>query len=226
MPRSRPASSGAGPPIAVDHHRGHGAAGGVRRHPSARPCRRRASRPSIRRGCICRANSSKAISAACWRPTAMSRCARSASNIPSRRPASWCRRIRRSRLRATSADVVHGILIQGTNVNTMLVPGYVSEQLMRFDQDRRLSDALPGVLLLRPRGHVGQGQGDRQGRLRQSREERREAELCWSIGSSSSLISGSPSRCSASRSRSAPGRCSSAARSAPGSPIPSSITAR
>ena len=35
-------------------------------------------------------------------------------------------------LRATSADVVHGILIQGTNVNTMLVPGYISEQLMRF----------------------------------------------------------------------------------------------
>ena len=37
-------------------------------------------------------------------------------------------------LRATSADVVHGILIQGTNINTMLVPGYVSEQLMRFDR--------------------------------------------------------------------------------------------
>jgi cytochrome c oxidase subunit 2 len=35
-------------------------------------------------------------------------------------------------LRATSADVVHGILIQGTNVNTMLVPGYISEQFMRF----------------------------------------------------------------------------------------------
>ncbi len=35
-------------------------------------------------------------------------------------------------LRATSADVVHGILIQGTNVNTMLVPGYISEQPMRF----------------------------------------------------------------------------------------------
>jgi cytochrome c oxidase subunit 2 len=28
--------------------------------------------------------------------------------------------------RATSADVVHGLLIEGTNVNTMLVPGYVS----------------------------------------------------------------------------------------------------
>jgi cytochrome c oxidase subunit 2 len=35
-------------------------------------------------------------------------------------------------LRATSADVVHGILIQGTNVNTMLVPGYISEQFMRL----------------------------------------------------------------------------------------------
>ena len=28
--------------------------------------------------------------------------------------------------RATSADVVHGFLIERTNVNTMLVPGYVS----------------------------------------------------------------------------------------------------
>jgi len=37
-------------------------------------------------------------------------------------------------LRATSADVVHGILIQGTNVNTMLVPGYISEQFMRFEK--------------------------------------------------------------------------------------------
>jgi cytochrome c oxidase subunit II len=37
-------------------------------------------------------------------------------------------------LRATSADVVHGILVQATNVNTMLVPGYVSEQFMRFEK--------------------------------------------------------------------------------------------
>lgn len=35
-------------------------------------------------------------------------------------------------IRATSADVVHGLLIEGTNVNTMLVPGYVSEQTARF----------------------------------------------------------------------------------------------
>ncbi len=37
-------------------------------------------------------------------------------------------------LRATSADVVHGIYIQGTNINTMLVPGYVSQQSMRFEK--------------------------------------------------------------------------------------------
>ena len=36
-------------------------------------------------------------------------------------------------VRATSADVVHGFLIDGTNVNTMLVPGYVSTTTMRFD---------------------------------------------------------------------------------------------
>jgi cytochrome c oxidase subunit 2 len=38
-------------------------------------------------------------------------------------------------LRATSADVVHGILVQATNINTMLVPGYVSEQFMRFERN-------------------------------------------------------------------------------------------
>jgi cytochrome c oxidase subunit II len=36
-------------------------------------------------------------------------------------------------VRGTSADVVHGFLIDGTNVNTMLVPGYVSTITMRFD---------------------------------------------------------------------------------------------
>ena len=34
--------------------------------------------------------------------------------------------------RATSPDVVHGFLIVGTNINTMLVPGYVSELPIRF----------------------------------------------------------------------------------------------
>jgi cytochrome c oxidase subunit II len=35
-------------------------------------------------------------------------------------------------LRATSADVVHGLLIEGTNINTMLVPGYISELQTSF----------------------------------------------------------------------------------------------
>ncbi len=30
-------------------------------------------------------------------------------------------------LRITSPDVIHGFLIAGTNANTMVVPGYVSE---------------------------------------------------------------------------------------------------
>jgi cytochrome c oxidase subunit 2 len=35
--------------------------------------------------------------------------------------------------RMTSADVVHGMLIEGTNVNTMLVPGYIADLPARFD---------------------------------------------------------------------------------------------
>jgi cytochrome c oxidase subunit 2 len=35
-------------------------------------------------------------------------------------------------LRITSADVVHGLIIEGSNINTMLVPGYVSELPVRF----------------------------------------------------------------------------------------------
>lgn len=35
--------------------------------------------------------------------------------------------------RATSADVVHGFLIDGTTVNTMLVPGYISTATARFE---------------------------------------------------------------------------------------------
>ena len=35
--------------------------------------------------------------------------------------------------RATSADVVHGFLIDGTNINLMLVPGYISSLGARFE---------------------------------------------------------------------------------------------
>ena len=36
--------------------------------------------------------------------------------------------------RAASPDVIHGFLIEGTNVNAMLVPGYVSVITARFDE--------------------------------------------------------------------------------------------
>jgi cytochrome c oxidase subunit II len=36
-------------------------------------------------------------------------------------------------LRMTSADAVHGFLISGTNINLMLVPGYISSLGGRFD---------------------------------------------------------------------------------------------
>ena len=35
--------------------------------------------------------------------------------------------------RATSADVVHGFLVEGTNINLMLVPGYISSLPTRFE---------------------------------------------------------------------------------------------
>lgn len=38
--------------------------------------------------------------------------------------------------RTTSADVVHGFLIEGTNINAMLVPGYVSVLPTRFKAPR------------------------------------------------------------------------------------------
>ncbi len=36
--------------------------------------------------------------------------------------------------RLTSPDVIHGILVMGTNVNTMVVPGYVSEVHTVFNE--------------------------------------------------------------------------------------------
>ena len=38
--------------------------------------------------------------------------------------------------RTTSSDVVHGLLIEGTNINSMLVPGYVSEFKVNFKEPR------------------------------------------------------------------------------------------
>ena len=43
-------------------------------------------------------------------------------------------------LRFSSPDVIHGLLIVGTNVNTMVVPGYISQVRTVFSR--------PGVLLM------------------------------------------------------------------------------
>ena len=40
------------------------------------------------------------------------------------------------RFRLTSADAIHGFLLPTTNVNTMVVPGFVSEVRTRFNQAR------------------------------------------------------------------------------------------
>jgi cytochrome c oxidase subunit 2 len=40
-------------------------------------------------------------------------------------------------LRLSSPDVIHGILVSGTNVNTMVVPGYVSQVHTVFPAARR-----------------------------------------------------------------------------------------
>ncbi len=37
-------------------------------------------------------------------------------------------------IRATSSDVIHGLLIEGTNVNLMLIPGYISVITARFEK--------------------------------------------------------------------------------------------
>jgi cytochrome c oxidase subunit 2 len=55
----------------------------------------------------------------------------------------------RINFRATSPDAVHGLLVIGTNINTMLVPGYVSSIPFRF--------ARPGEHLMPCQEYCGVG---------------------------------------------------------------------
>lgn len=41
-------------------------------------------------------------------------------------------------LRFTTPDVIHGILVTGTNVNTMIIPGYVAQVHTRFTKTGKL----------------------------------------------------------------------------------------
>ena len=60
--------------------------------------------------------------------------------------------------RATSADVVHGFLIAGTNINLMLVPGYVSSLNARFET--------PGERLMPCHEFCGMGHEGMWGRVK------------------------------------------------------------
>ncbi len=64
-------------------------------------------------------------------------------------------------LRATSADVVHGLLVEGTNVNTMLVPGYISVIQMRFDKPGEHAMPCQEFCGIGHQGMWGQGEGNR-----------------------------------------------------------------
>ena len=60
--------------------------------------------------------------------------------------------------RATSADVVHGFLVTGTNINLMLVPGYVSSLNARFET--------PGERLMPCHEFCGMGHEGMWGRIK------------------------------------------------------------
>ena len=61
-------------------------------------------------------------------------------------------------LRLASADVIHGILVTGTNVNTMVVPGYVSQVHTVFRTE--------GDLLIPCHEFCGLGHSQMWGRVR------------------------------------------------------------
>lgn len=64
---------------------------------------------------------------------------------------------RRIRFRMTSADVTHGFMIAGTNANTMIVPGYISQFTTVFEQ--------PGDFLLVCHEFCGNGHHAMHGRV-------------------------------------------------------------
>ena len=169
-------------PLGDDFGRHHRRAGRAWRPSPAsirRPCRRRVSRPPIRRACISPANSSSPISAARVEPDGAVTVRAIGQQYSFTPPCILVPAETPITLRATSADVVHGILIQGTNINTMLVPGYVSEQSMRFD---KTGDYLMPCQEFCSFGHEGMWGKVRvidKAEFASARKERREAELCW-----------------------------------------------
>ena len=115
--------------------------------------------------------------------------------------------------RGTSTDAIHGFVVGKTNANTMLIPGFVATFTTTFRKT--------GEQLMPCHEYCGTGHEAMWARvqvlppaefLRQG-ARRRKAELCSSLGRSSSPTSGSPSSPSSAPSCWASGRCSCAARS-------------
>jgi cytochrome c oxidase subunit 2 len=61
------------------------------------------------------------------------------------------------RFRMTSADVTHGFIVAGTNANTMIVPGYISQFTTTFDK--------PGDYLVMCHEFCGNGHHAMHGRI-------------------------------------------------------------
>jgi cytochrome c oxidase subunit 2 len=57
----------------------------------------------------------------------------------------------------TSADVIHGFAIPGTNINAMAIPGQISEMKVRFDE--------PGTYGIVCHEYCGAGHHDMEGRI-------------------------------------------------------------
>ena len=66
---------------------------------------------------------------------------------------------RRVTLRFASPDVIHGLLITGTNVNTMVIPGFRRAGAHRIYPHGRPPDAVPRILRARAQRDVGDGPG-------------------------------------------------------------------
>ena len=63
----------------------------------------------------------------------------------------------RVKIRATSADVIHGLAIEGTRVNLMLIPGQVTELEYTFDE--------PGEHLIICHEYCGRGHQEMGGKV-------------------------------------------------------------
>ena len=99
---------------------------------------------------------------------------------------------RKVTLRFVSPDVIHGLLITGTNVNTMVVPGFVAQVHTEFTRT--------GDLLMPCHEYCGLGHSEMWATVqvlsRRSVQAgtRREDFLCATLSGFASRISGSPSQ--------------------------------